>query len=184
MYFDTHIHLNDEKYKEDFDEIFNEMLESGVKYFICPGTNIETSKTAIELSKKYKEIYAMVGIHPSEADKYSSIEKLEEDLKIIRELTKNEKVVGIGEIGLDYYWTKETKNIQKELLIKQIKLANEINLPISIHIREATIDILDILDIYDKRRKGVFHCVPLNEHLIKEGLKLRLLYFFCRKYYF
>lgn len=179
MYFDTHIHLNNEKYIEDFDKMYNEMLEFGCKYFVCPGYDIKSSKKALELSDKYNEIYAMVGIHPSEAEEYKDNEKLEEDLKIIKEFSKNKKVVGIGEIGLDYYWTKETILEQKELFIKQIELANELNLPISIHIREATIDVLEILENYDKRKKGIFHCVSLNEHLIKEGVKLRLLYFIC-----
>lgn len=183
MYFDTHIHLNSEKYEEDFEDVFNEMLDSNVKYFVCPGYSVKSSKKAVELANKHNEIFAMVGIHPEEADKYKDDDKLEEDLKIIKEFTRDKKVVGIGEIGLDYYWTKETKEEQKKIFIKQIELANILEFPISIHIREATIDVLEILEKYDKRRKGIFHCVPLNEHLIKEGLKLRLLYFICWEYY-
>lgn len=167
MYFDTHIHLNDEIYSENFEQIFKEMLNANVKYFVCPGYDLESSKKAVELAEKYEEIYALVGIHPSETNKYNDSELLE-----IEELAKHEKIVGIGEIGLDYYWTKDNKDEQKELLIKQIKLANKLNLPIALHIRDATIDILDILKKYDNNKKGIFHCVPLNEHLIKEGLKL------------
>ena len=167
MYFDTHIHLNSEKYEDDFEEAFEEMLKSNVKYFVCPGYDLESSKKAVELAEKHSEVFALVGIHPSEASKYD-----EKELEVIEELTKHKKVVGIGEIGLDYYWTKENKEEQKELLIKQIKLANKLDLPIALHIREATIDILNILEEYDEKRKGIFHCVPLNEHLIKEGLKL------------
>lgn len=167
MYFDTHIHLNSEKYAEDFEAVFQEMLDENVKYFVCPGYDVESSKQAIALSEKYAEVYALVGIHPEAADRY-----LEEELLEIEKLAKHEKVVGIGEIGLDYYWTKETVDKQKELLIKQIELANKLDLPIILHIRDATIDILDILEKHDKKRKGIFHCVPLNEHLIKEGLKL------------
>lgn len=167
MYFDTHIHLNSEKYEDDFDEAFEEMLKSNVKYFVCPGYDLESSKKAVELAEKHNEVFALVGIHPSEASKYDK-----KELKVIEELAKHKKVVGIGEIGLDYYWTKENKEEQKELLIKQIKLANKLDLPIALHIREATIDILNILEEYDEKRKGIFHCVPLNEHLIKEGLKL------------
>ena len=167
MYFDTHIHLNSEKYDDVFDDMFKEMLNSGVKYFVCPGYDLKSSKKAIELAEKHKEIYAAVGIHPEDANEY-----LEKDLDEIKKLAKHEKVVGIGEIGLDYYWVKDNKEKQKELLIKQIKIANNLNLPIILHIREATIDILDVLKEHDKNKKGIFHCVPFNEHLIKEGLKL------------
>lgn len=167
MYFDTHIHLNSEKYKENFEEVFKEMLDSGVKYFVCPGYDLESSKKAIELAEEYEEIYALVGIHPEAANIYS-----DSDLEAIEVLAQHKKVVGIGEIGLDYYWTKDNKEAQKELLIKQITLANKLKLPIILHIREATIDILEILEKHDKNSKGIFHCVPLNEHLIKEGLKL------------
>ena len=167
MYFDTHIHLNSEKYNDNFDEMFEEMLTSGVKYFVCPGEDIESSRKAIELAEKHKEIYVVVGIHPEAVNNYS-----DEDLKELEELAKHSKVVGIGEIGLDYYWVKDNKEAQKELLIKQIAIANKLDLPIILHIREATVDILDILKEHDKNKKGIFHCVPLNEHLIKEGLKL------------
>ena len=167
MYFDTHIHLNSEKYKDNFEEHFKEMLDSGVKYFVCPGYDLESSKKAIELAEKYNEIYALVGIHPEAANRYT-----ENDLKEIESLAKHEKVVGIGEIGLDYYWVKDNKEEQKELLIKQIEIANRLDLPVALHIRDATIDIIELLKNNNVERKGIFHCVPLNEHLIKEGLKL------------
>ncbi len=167
MFFDTHIHLNSEKYEEGFEENFQKMLDSNVEYFVCPGYDLESSKRAIELADKYEQIYALVGIHPDTADEYSK-----EDLIQIEELAKHPKVVGIGEIGLDYYWTKSTMKEQKELLIEQIEIANRLNLPVALHIREATIDILEILKNNEVNKKGIFHCAPLNEHLIKEGLKL------------
>lgn len=167
MYFDTHIHLNSDKYEDNFEEHFKEMLDSGVKYFVCPGYDLESSKKAIELAEKYEEIYALVGIHPEAANRYT-----ENDLKEIENLAKHKKVVGIGEIGLDYYWVKDNKEEQKELLIKQIEIANRLDLPAVLHIRDATIDIIELLQNNNVERKGIFHCVPLNEHLIKEGLKL------------
>jgi len=90
----------------------------------------------------------------------------------IEELAKNKKVVGIGEIGLDYYWNKENKDLQQFAFIKQIELANHLNLPIVIHTREAVMDTLEILKKYPVNKKGVFHCCPLNIELIKEALKL------------
>ena len=94
------------------------------------------------------------------------------DYAKIEELAQNEKVVGIGEIGLDYYWNKENKELQKEVFIKQIELANKLNLPIIIHTREAVMDTIEILKQYPVKQKGIFHCCPLNVELIKEALKL------------
>ena len=94
------------------------------------------------------------------------------DYAKIEELAQNEKVVGIGEIGLDYYWNKENKKLQKEVFIKQIEIANKLNLPIIIHTREAVMDTIEILKQYPVKQKGIFHCCPLNVELIKEALKL------------
>lgn len=99
---------------------------------------------------------------------------MEENIKYneLKELAKNEKVVAIGEIGLDYYWNKENKKQQKQIFIEQIKIANEMNLPIVIHTREAVMDTIQILKENEVKQKGIFHCCPLNIELIKEALKL------------
>ena len=100
------------------------------------------------------------------------MEKIDKQIEQIQNIAKNEKVVGIGEIGLDYYWNKENKEIQKAYFIKQIELANNLGLPIVIHTREALVDTIDILKKHPVNKKGVFHCCPLNRELVKEGLKL------------
>ena len=114
-------------------------------------------------------------------DEWKSIEILSEEsgrpkvnLKIeeIRKIAKSEKVVAIGEIGLDYYWNKDNKEKQKEVFIKQINIANELNLPIIIHTRDAVMDTLDVLKKNNVNNKGIFHCCPLNIELVKEALKL------------
>ena len=107
------------------------------------------------------------GISPNDIEDFS-----EENLKIIEKLAIKEKVVAIGEIGLDYYWNKENKDTQKELFIKQIEIANKLNLPIVIHTRDATLDSIQILKEHSVTKKGVFHCCPLNQELIKAGLEL------------
>lgn len=106
----------------------------------------------------------LFGISPND------IEKI--DYNIIMDLAKKERVVGIGEIGLDYYWNKENKELQKIAFIEQIKMANELQLPIVIHTREAVMDTLEILKNNKVQKKGIFHCCPLNRELVKEGLKL------------
>jgi TatD DNase family protein len=108
------------------------------------------------------------GISPNDIEDYK-----EEYLQEIEALAKNKKVVAIGEIGLDYYWNKENKELQKHIFIKQIEIANRLNLPIIIHTREAVMDTIDILkNKMSASQKGIFHCCPLNTELIKEGLKL------------
>ena len=143
-YFDTHMHLDDEKFDEDREEVIQKIQNANVIKCINMGCNIETSKKAVELSKKYEFIYSAVGIHPeelpqTEEELWKSIEKIEE-LAV-----SNKKTIAIGEIGLDYYWKNDNKEFQKKAFIKQIELANKLNLPISIHSREAIDDTIETL---------------------------------------
>ena len=107
------------------------------------------------------------GISPNDVEDFS-----EENLAKIEEMAKDEKVVAIGEIGLDYYWNKKNKELQKELFIKQIEIANKLDLPIVIHTRDASVDTIQILKDHPVKNKGIFHCCPLNQELIKNGLNL------------
>lgn len=168
--FDSHCHLDDEKFNEDRDILINEIQASGVTKLVSAGYDIESSKKATQLAKKYEFIYATCGVSPNDVPE--AIEDIEEQIDQVRKIAKYEKIVAIGEIGLDYYWNKENKEIQKELFIKQIQLANELNLPIVIHTRDAVNDTLEILKKYPVNKKGVFHCCPLNRELVKEALKL------------
>ena len=168
--FDSHCHLDDEKFEEDRIDVINNILSSGVTKLISAGYSLESSKRALELANTYSQIYTVSGISPNDIPE--NVEKLQEEIKEIEELAKNKKVVGIGEIGLDYYWNKENKELQKYAFIKQIELANKLNLPIVIHTREAVMDTIQILKKHPVNKKGVFHCCPLNTELIKEALKL------------
>ena len=172
-FFDNHAHLDDEKFNEDREELIEKIKQEGIETFISAGYSLESSKKAIELSKKYEFIYTTCGISPND------IPQTEEELWImleeIKKLAKeNSKVRAIGEIGLDYYWEKEQKRreLQKKAFTEQIKIANELKLPIVIHTREAVMDTLEILKQNEVYKKGIFHCCPLNRELVKEGLKL------------
>ena len=170
-FFDNHSHLNDEKFDNDRSEIINEIYEDGTTNFITAGYNVESSKKAIEIASKYDFIYATAGISPNDIPQ--SEEELWKQLLEIKQLAKsNKKILAIGEIGLDYYWNEENKELQKLAFIEQIKIATELNLPIVIHTREAVMDTILILKEYQVENKGVFHCCPQNRELIKEGLKL------------
>lgn len=171
--FDSHAHYDDEKFDQDREEIIQKIYDSGVEKFISAGYSLESSKRAIELADKYEFIYTTVGISPN--DVKQTLEETIEDIKKLEDIItrkENDKIIGIGEIGLDYYWNKENKEIQKQAFIMQIELANRLNLPITIHTREAVSDTMEILKQHPVQQKGVFHCCPLNRELVKEALKL------------
>ena len=170
--FDSHSHYNDEKFDIDRDEIIKETLSSGVSNFIVAGYNIESSKKALEIANKHEGLYAIVGISPNDLENIKTEDDINESLAVIEKIGENKKVVAIGEIGLDYYWNKDNKDLQKEMFIKQIKLANKLKLPIVIHTRDAMMDTIKILKEYNVNKKGIFHCCPLNRELVKEATKL------------
>lgn len=183
MIFDTHAHYDDEKFDEDREKIIEEIYKSGVTKFISAGYSLESSKKGLEFAHKYDFVYTTSGISPN--DILNSLEENELELNKLEELVSKElkkefpKILGIGEIGLDYYWNKENKDLQKQVFIKQIDLANKYNLPIIIHTRDAISDTLEILKKHPVNRKGVFHCCPLNRELVKEALKLGFIISFC-----
>lgn len=167
-FFDSHAHYNDERFDNDRDIILNKLYsEEKITRITCVGYNLEKSKFAVELSKRYDFLYSTVGISPNDIADFSNA-----NLQELEKLAKQEKVVAIGEIGLDYYWNKENKDIQKKAFISQIEIANKLNLPIVIHNRDAYIDTIKILKDYPVNKKGIFHCCQLNQELIKEALKL------------
>ena len=166
-FFDSHAHYNDEKFEQDRDELIKTIYDEKVTKIINAGYSLESSKTALNIVKEYDFMYATAGISPNDLEDFEI-----ENLNKIENLAKNEKVVAIGEIGLDYYWNKENKDLQKQVFISQIEIANKLDLPIVIHTREAIYDTLGILKNNKCNKKGVFHCCPLNVDLVREGLKL------------
>ncbi len=168
--FDSHCHLDDEKFSEDRQAVIENIFSSKVTKLISAGYSLESSKRALELANNYSQIYTVSGISPNDIPE--NVEKLQAEIYEIEKLAKNQKVVGIGEIGLDYYWNKENKELQKYAFIKQIELSNKLKLPIVIHTREAVMDTIEILKENPVNKKGVFHCCPLNPELVKEALKL------------
>ena len=172
-FFDSHAHYNDEKFEIDRDEVISSVKAEGITRLVSVGYSVEASKFAEKLSDRYEFIYYSCGISPN--DLPQTEEKLWKKLEEIKKIAnqKHEKLVAIGEIGLDYYWNKENMNLQKLAFIEQIRLANELNLPIIIHSREAVADTIDILkNKQESIKRGIFHCCPLNRELVKEALKL------------
>ncbi len=155
MLFDTHAHLNDEKFVEDRDEVIRRAQEEwGVSLILNVGFNRETILATMDLVEKYDFIYASVGWHPHDAGSFTG-----EELKWLRSLAKHPKVVALGEMGLDYYWDNAPREVQKEVFRQQIRLAREVQLPIVIHDRDAHEDVLHILrEENAKEVGGVMHC--------------------------
>ena len=170
MIFDTHIHLNAEEYEENLPSLLNEAKEKGVTAFLCVGWDIESSKKAVEIANSFDNVYAAIGIIPTSIDDFS----LENILFLEKLAQENDKVIAIGEIGLDYYWEKdiEVRNKQKELFIKQIELANKLNLPVSLHIRDAYGDALEILKEHKIEKAGIAHCYSGSLETAREFIKL------------
>lgn len=150
MFTDTHCHIYNEYYDNDIEQVYEKMKEANVDRIINNGCDSKSNKEVLNLLGKYSWMYGAIGIHPESADSYT-----DEDLKYIEEHINDEKVVAIGEIGLDYYWTKDNKEKQKELFEYQLKLAERVNKPVIVHSREATQDTIDILKKYNVR--GVIH---------------------------
>lgn len=162
---DSHAHLMDEKYNDDLENVIKNAIDNGIEKIINIGYSKETSKQAIELANKYDFIYATIGMHPDECNE-------EVDISFIKELAKNKKVVAIGEIGLDYHYDDYNKETQKKYFIEQINLANELNLPVVIHSRDADTDMLEILKNNKIKNNFVMHCFSSSVEILKEVLKL------------
>lgn len=165
MLIDTHTHINYLK-NITIEESVKNAMEDDVESILLPAASPDDIDVVPEIAKKFDNVYGMLGVHPEDAEKWT-----DDILDKIREHAKSEKIVAIGEIGLDYYWDKEHKDIQKEIFIKQVKLANELNLPISVHDRDAHKDTFDILKEYNKTSKVVLHCFSGSVEFARECLK-------------
>lgn len=162
---DTHTHINMIE-GLSIDEVIENAKANGIEKILVPSAYPKDIEDIMSLVEKYDCVYGMLGVHPSEVKDWNDnlIDK-------IKEYSKNPKIIAIGEIGLDYYWDKSFNDLQKEVFIKQIKLANELNLPISIHDREAHKDTFDILKEYNHGSKIVMHCFSGSTEFAKECIK-------------
>lgn len=169
--FDSHCHLNDEHLLPNIEEIISRAKQAGITKLLVVGWDYESSKQAIHIAETWDMCYASVGYHPE------NVYDINKDiLRKTLELSKHPKVVAIGEIGLDYHWTKEPekREIQKDFFIDQIKYANENNLPIIIHNREAFDDCLKILKEYKPVASGTMHCYSGSVELLRDVLDIGL----------
>jgi len=165
MIVDTHVHLDDERYLEDLDEVLARSVEAGVKRWIVPGADPDTLERAVELAERYEDLFFAVGVHPYDAHRY--------DRGHLERYIGHEKCVAVGECGLDYYRLPEdpeevarTKELQREVFADQIELAKAYDKPLIVHIRDASRDSLEMLRESAGPRGGVLHCYNADEQLL------------------
>jgi TatD DNase family protein len=172
MLVDTHTHIDMDNYKDNFGEILEEAKEYGVEKLVIPGVEPSGFERIVMLCEKYENVYGSVGVHPTEAKKFN---QAAEDK--MREYLKHPKIAAVGEIGLDYYWDKSFKELQKEVFERQINIAKEFNKPVLVHDRESHEDVFEILK--KTNAKGVvMHCFSGSPEFalecVKEGFYIAL----------
>lgn len=167
-FIDSHAHLDDDRFDEDRDELIKSLPKNNIELVLNPGADLHTSKAAVNLADKYYNIYAAVGCHPHDS-KFMN----DDTMNIFKELSKNKKVIGIGEIGLDYYYDNSDREIQKKWFREQIRLAKELDLPYIVHDRDAHEDVFKIMkEEHYSGTRGILHCYSSSVEMAKEFIKL------------
>jgi len=166
--FDTHAHYDDEAFDEDRDALIASLKENGIGAVVNVGASLSSCKTTLELIRKVPFFYGALGIHPNE-----TAELTEADMEWLKAESAGEKVVAIGEIGLDYYWDEPEREVQKKWFVRQLALAKETGLPVIIHSRDAAKDTLDIIKSeHNGATGGVIHCFSYGVEMAREYLNM------------
>lgn len=168
MIFDTHAHYDDKQFDSDREELLASMKDHGIGTIVDVGSNMETSAWIIEAVKRYPMMYGAVGVHPSDTEGMTK-----ENLDTLKTYASMDKIVAIGEIGLDYYWDEPDRAIQKEFFDAQMQLAREVGLPMIIHSRDAAKDTQDMMkNAHAEDIGGVIHCFSYSKEMAREFLNM------------
>lgn len=168
MIFDTHAHYDDSAFDTDRVELLSSLHEAGVGTVVNVGASLSGTRRTVELTEKYPFIYGAAGVHPDEVGELN-----ENSFQWLKEQCLRERIVAVGEIGLDYYWDKENHALQKEWFVRQLRLAQELNMPVIIHSREAAADTMDILKKeYKPEIPVVIHCYSYSPEMAREYVKM------------
>ncbi|RDY29910.1 TatD family hydrolase [Lachnotalea glycerini] len=168
MIFESHAHYDDEAFNDDRDELLNSMTEHGIEYVVNVGASLASTATTVQLVKKYSFMYGAIGVHPNETKELN-----ENNYEWLKQQCKQDKIVAIGEIGLDYYWDEPDKEIQIKWFKRQLELAKEARLPIIIHSRDAAKDTLSIMkEEKAQELNGVIHCFSYSKDMAREYLNM------------
>lgn len=166
MYFDSHTHYDDERFDDDRNELLASFPNAGIENVVNSSSDIASSKASITLTEKYPFFYASVGVHPHEVEKMT-----EQDLLELETLSKHEKVVAIGEIGLDFYYDLSPRDMQRYWFKRQLELAERLDMPIIVHSRDAAQECFDIIKASGVR-KGVIHCYSGSAQMAKDYIDM------------
>ena len=168
MIFESHAHYDDEVFDEDREELLASLKEHGIEWVINIGASLQNCRNTLQLMEQYPFIYGAMGVHPSETGELN-----EENFAWLREQCSVDKVVAVGEIGLDYHWNDPGPQIQKLWFERQLELAREVNLPVIIHSRDAAKDTLDIMHtLHAEEMEGVIHCFSYSKEIAREYLEM------------
>lgn len=167
MIIDTHAHYDDEQFDADREELLGSMKEGGIGLIVNAGSTVASWDKIVELTEKYPFVYGAVGVHPDEVGEL-------DEAKFLRmaDLLDLDKIVAVGEIGLDYYWDKEKHDLQKEWFVRQLDLAREKEMPVIIHSREAAADTFEIMKQHAAGMKAVIHCYSYSPEMAREYVKM------------
>ena len=167
MIIDTHAHYDDGQFDADREELLGSMKEGGIGLIVNAGSTVASWDKIVELTEKYPFVYGAVGVHPDEVGELD-----EEKFLRMADLLDRDKIVAVGEIGLDYYWDKEKHDLQKEWFVRQLGLAREKEMPVIIHSREAASDTFDIMKRHAAGMKAVIHCYSYSPEMAREYVKM------------
>ena len=167
MIFDTHAHYDDEQFDEDRDSLLCSMQEGGVGTIVNAGSDVASWEDVRALTARYPFIYGAAGVHPDDVGELN-----EENFRRLRAVLQEEKMVAVGEIGMDYYWDNVSHEVQKTWFIRQLELARELDMPVIIHSREAAADTLQIMKEHARGLEGVIHCFSYSAEMAREYVKM------------
>lgn len=167
MIIDTHAHYDDEQFDSDRDELLKSMHDGGIGLIVNAGSTVESWDKIVALTEKYPFVYGSAGVHPDETGALDEVQ-----MARMEQILKRDKIVAVGEIGLDYYWDNESHDVQKKWFIRQLELAREMDMPVIIHSREAAADTMEIMKKYAAGMRAVIHCYSYSVEMAREYVKM------------
>lgn len=167
MIFDTHAHYDDKQFDEDREELLGSMKDAGVGTIVNASATVASWDKVLGLTERFPYVYGMIGVHPDEVGALS-----EENFVRMERLARRDKIVAVGEIGLDYYWDKQSHGEQKKWFVRQLELARKLRLPVNIHSREAAADTMEVMKAHGRGMKAIIHCYSYSREMAEEYVRM------------
>lgn len=167
MIFDTHAHYDDKQFDEDREELLGSMKDAGVGTIVNASATVASWDKVLNLTERFPYVYGMIGVHPDEVGALG-----EENFARMERLVRRDKIVAVGEIGLDYYWDKQSHGEQKKWFVRQLELARKLRLPVNIHSREAAADTMEVMKAHGRGMKAIIHCYSYSREMAEEYVRM------------